>query len=232
MPPRWKSSATFLEYPLVSIALGPDSANNEIRGHARGIIAIGDVATGVLALGGIARGAIALGGLALGGIALGGCGIGILTFAGLALGYIAIGGCAIAYAAMGGLAIGHYAMGGAVIGKFVIGPLHHDPQAVDFFPSCAADFLSHPDQAGQRNKGIVISALRANPEMANVNERSVAAASSAARRDRKASAHPHRTARSPTAHKRELPSPAPRKASAHNSARDLYRYRHRAASAG
>ena len=133
MPVRWKSSAAFLGYPLVSVAIGPDPTNNEFRGHARGIIAIGDSATGVIALGGVARGAVALGGLAIGGIVLGGCAIGVLTFAGLAMGYIAIGGLAIGYVAIGGLAIGYYAMGGVAFGKFVIGPLHRDSQAVEFF---------------------------------------------------------------------------------------------------
>jgi hypothetical protein len=133
MPVRWKSSATILEYPLVAIAVGPDFANNEVRGHARGFIAIGDIATGVIALGGIARGLVALGGLAIGGITLAGCSIGVLGFGGVALGYLAVGGAAIGYGAMGGLAIGHYAMGGAAFGKFVIGPLHRDPQAVEFF---------------------------------------------------------------------------------------------------
>ena len=113
MPIRWKSSATFLEYPVIAIAVGPDPANNEPRGHARGLIA--------------------LGGLAIGGIAFGGGAIGLLAFAGLALGYFAIGGMAIGYAAVGGLAIGYYAVGGAAIGKFVIGPLHRDSQAIEFF---------------------------------------------------------------------------------------------------
>jgi hypothetical protein len=31
------------------------------------------------------------------------------------------------------LAIGHYAAGGAAFGKYVIGPLHRDPEAVEFF---------------------------------------------------------------------------------------------------
>jgi hypothetical protein len=132
-PVRWTSAATFLEYPLVCIAVGPDPAKDEYRGHARGIIAIGDMATGVIALGGFARGAVALGGLAIGGIALGGGALGILTCAGLAVGYLAIGGLAIGYAAIGGLAIGYFAMGGEALGKFVIGPLHQDPQAVEFF---------------------------------------------------------------------------------------------------
>ena len=69
-----KRSQTYIgEMPLWDIALGPDPENNEVRGHARGFIAIGDIATGVIALGGVARGFIALGGVAIGGIA--GCGI-------------------------------------------------------------------------------------------------------------------------------------------------------------
>jgi hypothetical protein len=135
VPIRYKSSATFLEMPLLAIAVGPDAANGEIRGHARGVIAIGDIATGVVALGGVARGIIALGGLAIGGIALGGLGAGLFAFGGLALGYVAMGGAAIGYVAAGGLAIGYYAAGGAAIGKYVIGPLHRDPEAVEFFSS-------------------------------------------------------------------------------------------------
>jgi hypothetical protein len=130
---RWQSSTSLLEYPLVAVAVGPDPANNETRGHARGIIAIGDLATGVIALGAVARGLIALGGLAIGGLAVGGCGIGVLGFGGLALGYAAVGGLAIGYAAIGGLAVGYYAIGGLPIGKYVIGPLQRDPQAVEFF---------------------------------------------------------------------------------------------------
>ena len=72
MPVRYKSSATFLEIPVISIAVGPDFSNNEVRGHARGVIAIGDMATGFVAIGGLARGAIALGGLAVGLVAFGG----------------------------------------------------------------------------------------------------------------------------------------------------------------
>jgi len=62
---RWNSSATLLGHPLISVAIGPEPAKNEIRGHARGIIAFGDMATGYVACGGLARGLIALGGLAI-----------------------------------------------------------------------------------------------------------------------------------------------------------------------
>jgi hypothetical protein len=133
VPIRYKSSATFLEMPVICIASGPDLDNNEARGHARGVIAIGDIATGLIAIGGVARGGFAVGGLALGGFAFGGLGLGLFAIGGLAVGYLASGGAAIGYAAAGGLAIGYYAAGGAAIGKFVLGPLHRDPEAVAFF---------------------------------------------------------------------------------------------------
>ncbi|HYL95690.1 MAG TPA: hypothetical protein VET69_07795 [Terriglobales bacterium] len=141
---RWQSSATILEYPLFSIAVGPDPSKNETRGHARGIIAIGDMATGVIAVGGLACGFLALGGLALGAIALGGGALGLLALGGLAVGYFAAGGLAIGYAAMGGMAIGYYAMGGGVMGKFVVGPCAVIHKQSPTFPGSGPRFLSCP----------------------------------------------------------------------------------------
>ena len=68
---RWHSRAVYMEEPLISIAVGADWSRAERNGHARGIIAIGDIATGVIAIGGIARGLFSLGGIAIGIIALG-----------------------------------------------------------------------------------------------------------------------------------------------------------------
>jgi hypothetical protein len=142
MPIRWKSQATLLGIPLISIALGPDPAANERFGHARGILAMGDVATGVIALGALARGVFALGGLALGGFSIGGLSLGVLACGGLALGWFALGGLAVGYVAVGGLAVGQYALGGAAFGKFVLTGAHRDPQAVEFFSKfCNGMFL-------------------------------------------------------------------------------------------
>jgi hypothetical protein len=58
---RWQSAGTYLELPLVSIAFGPDPLKNESHGRARGIIAIGDIATGVIAVGPLARDVIGAG---------------------------------------------------------------------------------------------------------------------------------------------------------------------------
>lgn len=120
--------------PLYDIAVGPDPDKNEIRGHARGIIAIGDIATGILALGGLARGFVAFGGLALGAVTFGGCSIGILlAVGGLAVGSVALGGGAIGVVAVGGGAFGYYACGGGAFGKHVISGMGQDPEAVRFF---------------------------------------------------------------------------------------------------
>src|SRR4051812_40145925 len=101
---RYRSKATLFGWPVVSVALGP--ANGEIRGVARGIVAVGDIAVGGLAVGGIAFGIVANGGLCVGLFSLGGLAIGLFTaLGGLAIGTLAIGGAAIGILATGGGAI-------------------------------------------------------------------------------------------------------------------------------
>src|SRR5688572_15227365 len=68
---RKRSEMKLFGLPLYDISLGPSADKNEVRGHARGIIAIGDIATGIIAFGGMARGVVACGGLAIGLISLG-----------------------------------------------------------------------------------------------------------------------------------------------------------------
>lgn len=103
---RKRSSIMMMGLPLYDIALGPDIDKGEIRGHAKGILAIGDIATGGVAIGGFARGIIAAGGFAMGGIAFGGAALGGIAIGGAALGVIAIGGAAAGYYATGGAAYG------------------------------------------------------------------------------------------------------------------------------
>ena len=79
---------------------------------AKGIIAIGNIASGVIAIGVIAKGIIAIGSLAIGIFALGALALGLAAVAGVAVGGIAIGGIAIGYLAIGGVAVGVYALGG------------------------------------------------------------------------------------------------------------------------
>ena len=84
---EYRSKCTLLGLPLVHIHLGYG-----LR-RARGIIAIGNVATGLVAIGGFSAGLLSIGGL----------GIGLLTLAGLAAGGLAVGGMAFGLlAALGG----------------------------------------------------------------------------------------------------------------------------------
>jgi hypothetical protein len=130
---RKRSEKVVCGLPLYDFALGPDLQNGELRGHAHGIIAIGDIATGWLALGGMARGFVALGGFAVGCLSFGGCAIGLLSVGGAALGAVALGGGAFGVVAMGGAAVGYYAAGGAAWGKYAASAIERNPEAIEFF---------------------------------------------------------------------------------------------------
>ena len=131
---RVKSSITILGMPLYSFATGPDVEKGEMYGHAKGFLAIGDMATGVIAIGGYAQGLFAFGGMAIGILlAVGGCAIGTVALGGAAVGVLALGGGAAGYAAVGGGQAGYYACGGGAAGVHVIDPTQQDPAAVQFF---------------------------------------------------------------------------------------------------
>ena len=135
---RKRSETELLGWPLWEIATGPDPEKGEIRGHAKAIVAIGDIATGFLAIGGCARGAIALGGLAIGAIAFGGAAVGaLLAVGGAAVGGVALGGAAVGGIALGGGAAGYYAFGGGAYGEFVYSATRRDPQAVELAKTVA-----------------------------------------------------------------------------------------------
>ena len=141
---RRRSTKHICGLPVYDIALGPDPEKSELRGHARGILAIGDIATGVFAIGGVARGLVALGGITLGVFSVGGCSIGILVgvggvvagalaIGGLAVGLVALGGVVVGIIAAGGVALGYYACGGVAFGNYVISAMEQDPEAIRFF---------------------------------------------------------------------------------------------------
>lgn len=131
---RHRARFTILGLPAWDVALGPAPDGSSVRGHARGFLAVGDVATGVVALGGIARGLLAFGGVALGGVTFGGLSLGLLlAIGGAAVGGVAVGGGAAGGAAVGGAAAGVYAAGGGAVGRHVVGPGRRDPEAVALF---------------------------------------------------------------------------------------------------
>lgn len=103
---RIQSHRKLFGYPVYSIAFGPNRATGAPKGHAKGIIAIGNRATGVLAVGGLAQGIVAIGGLSWGLFTVGGCTLGIAAgVGGVALGGIALGGVAVGISAIGGFAL-------------------------------------------------------------------------------------------------------------------------------
>lgn len=111
---EYKSEATWCGLPLVHINLAR-------RGlcRARGVIAVGNVATGIVAVGCFSFGLISIGAAALGLLVLGCLGVGVLAVGAIALGGIVLGGCAIGYLAIGGSAVGGYAIGGAAVASEV-----------------------------------------------------------------------------------------------------------------
>lgn len=144
---RRRASWGWGDIPFYDVAVGGDPARGEMRGHAKGIFAVGDIATGVVALGGWARGVVALGGLATGLISLGGFSIGVLlAVGGGAIGSLAVGGGAVGGAAFGGGAVGYYACGGGAAGKYVVSAARRDPEAVEFFESYGLEGVCPPRQ--------------------------------------------------------------------------------------
>ena len=152
---RKRSSATWAGLPLYDIALGPDANRGEWRGHAKGVLAIGDMATGVVALGGLARGVVAIGGLAAGLLSFGGLSIGVLcAVGGLAIGSLALGGGAVGGTAVGGGAVGYYyACGGGAFGGHVIDATRSDPEAVEFFREHGLSALCGAGSPARRRRG-------------------------------------------------------------------------------
>jgi len=98
---EYVSKTRILGLPLVHIRMG-------IGFHrAKGIIAIGNVATGVIAIGGLSLGVFSLGGAVLGVFALGGLALGARAFGGVAVSlFLSCGGLAVSCGyALGGVAV-------------------------------------------------------------------------------------------------------------------------------
>ncbi|WP_457792195.1 helix-turn-helix domain-containing protein [Anaeromassilibacillus sp. SJQ-5] len=122
---EYKSARTLRGLPLVHINLGPG------KRRARGVLAIGNVATGLVSVGFVARGGLSLGILSLGVLSIGPLAVGLLAVGALALGVasvgavaiglFAVGGCAVAsHVAIGDVARGHVAVGRDVRGAFTL----------------------------------------------------------------------------------------------------------------
>lgn len=102
---EYKSKTTVFGVPLVHVKLG----------RAKGIFAVGIMATGLVSLGALSIGLLSLGLLSLGLIALGTFSLGGLSFGAISAGIMAFGGVALGVFTVGGVSIGMYSMGGCAI---------------------------------------------------------------------------------------------------------------------
>lgn len=111
---EYKSKSMIFGLPLVHINLGIGLK------RAKGIIAIGNIATGLVSIGGISAGLLSLGGISFGLLSFGGLAVALLlALGGVSIGALAIGGFALGFFAMGGFALGVYSIGGCAIASRV-----------------------------------------------------------------------------------------------------------------
>src|SRR5215218_9341496 len=110
---EYRSEQVWRHLPVVHVSVGGRQADGRYRlGRARGVIALGDVATGLVAVGGVAIGLFSVGGVA----------IGLVALSGVAVGFVAVGGVAVVLLAVGAVAIGLTAVGALTLGLVGAGP--------------------------------------------------------------------------------------------------------------
>ncbi len=88
---------------------------------AKGIFAIGNLASGIVSVGLLSLGVLSFGFLSLGVFALSLLSLGFLSFGVVAAGVVAFGAIAAGLAAFGSIAIGYFAAGGVAIGVYSVG---------------------------------------------------------------------------------------------------------------
>ena len=110
---EYKSKRTWHGMPLVHVNL---------KGTAKGVVAIGLAAKGIFAIGLAALGVVSIGLVSIGVLTLASfAALGIVANAGLAAGIISCGGLSIGLLSMGGMSVGWFSFGGLSAGKYVIG---------------------------------------------------------------------------------------------------------------
>ena len=124
---EYKSQRTLWGLPLVHIHLQDNGF-----ARAKGVIAIGNVATGLLSIGIFSAGLVSLGALSAGLLVSVGClALGLLSIGGVAAGMAAAGGFAFGWLALGGICYGTYAAGGiAAASEIAIGGVAQAPLAI------------------------------------------------------------------------------------------------------
>ena len=135
---QYKSKRTLWGMPLVHINL---CANGLC--WARGVVAVGNIATGLFSLGAISMGLFSFGAISLGLLSLGALVFGLVSAGAVAVGLVACGGLALGLVSIGGSAVGQFAIGGiARGGRLAIGGVASAPVTVGEAAEGAQAFLS------------------------------------------------------------------------------------------
>lgn len=146
---EYKSKRTLFDLPLVHINVG--------RGmhRAKGIIAIGTIATGFISIGVLSFGLISIGALCLGILlSLGAFSLGTVSIGGIAAGIISLGGVSLGVFSVGGLSWGIYSVGGAAFGKNIaLGGYANAPIAIGEMAKGDHTFLL--EKGNDVNKGLI-----------------------------------------------------------------------------
>jgi len=141
---EFKSEAEMFGMPLVHIHIGFGAKK------AKGVIAIGNLATGLISIGLLSTGLISFGLLSLGLISAGILSLGLLISTGtIALGGLAIGAVSIGIVSIGAVSIGMYSLGAAAIAtRVAVGDHAYAPIAVGRVVSGVTEFI---DTSADRN---------------------------------------------------------------------------------
>lgn len=135
---QYKSKRTLWGMPLVHINL---CANGFC--WARGVVAVGNIATGLVSLGALSAGLFSFGAISLGLLSLGALVFGLASAGAVAVGLVAWGGFALGLVSTGGVAMGQYVIGGiARGGRLAIGDVASAPVAVGEVVEGAQAFLN------------------------------------------------------------------------------------------
>ena len=159
---EYKSRRTLFGLPLVHIHLG--------RGfqRARGIIAIGNVATGVVSLGIFAVGLVSVGCLTVGLLTLGCIALALAALGCIAVGVLAMGGVAIGVLSIGAMAFGVYAVGGAAwASQIAVGALATAPLAIGDEPSGTVALLTDGSVSRAQIAAVIRQALGGDGPLAD-----------------------------------------------------------------
>ena len=140
---EFKSHATFFGLPLLHYTRGkcPETGKRVV---AKGVVAVGRLAMGIVAVGHASFGVVAIGQLGLGlllGLGQGATGLYAVGQAAIGL-MFGLGQFATGETAIGQLAYGNYVLAQMGYGDYVWSMKRADPEAVAFFRSLLARFIS------------------------------------------------------------------------------------------